>query len=152
MRNDAADELANEGSRLNQENTSWTYNSSKSAIRRYTRKRRIHEDKHAMIYEKENGSTKYPHHSGQRSTQVLGSRLRSGHHPDLRYWRHKLGLEDSDKCRLCDMDIETGHHVICECPALQHYRPVAEDPHNIIHNDEKIRLVWEKWKDRTMVE
>ena len=96
MGNDIADDLANEGSQMNQENTTWSYDTSKACIRRATNQARIHNNERDLVYGKEDGSTRFPQHRNtNRFEQVLSSRMRSGHQPDLLAWRHKMGLEDT---------------------------------------------------------
>ena len=59
-----------------------------------------------------------------------------------------MGLDVNSKCRLCKMDEETGIHVLCECPALRHHRPVLESPVTILFDDTKIQNIWHKWREK----
>lgn len=47
--------------------------------------------------------------------------LFTGHCP-VKYHFKKLGLEDSDKCRLCESEVESAEHIICKCDALARFR------------------------------
>ena len=52
--------------------------------------------------------------------QVSFSRLRSGHHPDLKYWLHNIGRALDTVCRKCGMAEETVEHAMWECPPIHH--------------------------------
>ena len=146
MGNDIADDLANEGSQMNQENTTWSYDTSKARIRRATNQARIHNNERDLVYGKEDGSTRFPQHRNtNRFEQVLSSRMRSGHQPDLLAWRHKMGLEDTATCRLCHMDPETNTHILITCPVL-HQQP--ETNQNSLYEPNNIRRIWERWKEK----
>ena len=61
-----------------------------------------------------------------RKDQVSISRLRSGHHPDLKYWLHEIGRALDTVCRKCGMGKETVEHIMGECPRIHH--PAAHLP------------------------
>ena len=121
MGNDIADDLANEGSQMNQENTTWSYETSKARIRRATNQARIHNNDKDLVYGKEDGSTRFSQHRNtNRFEQVLSSTMRSGHQPDLLAWRHKMGFEDTATCH---MDPETKTHDLLCTPSTARNQP-----------------------------
>jgi len=143
--NDTADRLAAEGATHNQHTTSWTYRSAVRAINRSIRCRRLHEDHQARSYGKETGETLFPNNnSSSRADQVLASRVRSNHHPDTLYWRHKLGLADSEMCRLCNLDVETAVHIATECPAINQGPP----DNSFLFNPAKLAQRWQRWNNK----
>jgi len=48
-------------------------------------------------------------------------------HGKLNYHLKKIGLTQDDTCRLCQEDIETSEHVLCECEALARTRLLSLD-------------------------
>jgi len=140
--NDTADDLANQGSNMPQANVEWTYATAKARINRSIRQTKIHEPEHSAVYGKPDGNTNFPPIQGNsRQEQVLASRVRSNHHPETLYWRHKLGLHDTNMCRLCHFEPETATHIVSSCPAV--VRP--GDPGDILFNAQEIAKRWQRW-------
>ena len=52
-----------------------------------------------------------------RRESVETARLRTGHSLLLRAYRHRIGLDDSDICPVCEEEPETLEHLLSECPA-----------------------------------
>ena len=48
-------------------------------------------------------------------------RIISGHN-SLSYFRHKVDPDVDPTCRLCEMNMETFHHLIDDCPRFLEYR------------------------------
>ena len=58
-----------------------------------------------------------------RTLRVHLSRLRSGHHPLLQSYRHRLGLTPTDSCPRCHLDEpEDVQHLFLRCPSLSDTR------------------------------
>ena len=108
----------------------------------------MHKETQASIYENDEGYTIFPRDKGlSRQEQVILCRVRSGHHPDVRYWRKKLGLSETDICRLCEMAVETTLHVLGECPAMRHLYPSDWRPRMLIERPEKTLEIWSRWQE-----
>ena len=45
-------------------------------------------------------------------------RLRYGHHPHHRRWKHMTGMSEIDSCRLCAEEEESSEHPCLRCPAF----------------------------------
>ena len=54
------------------------------------------------------------------------SRLKSDHHPDQKYWLHKIGRVLDTVCRKCGMGKETVEHTMGECPRF--HQPSYPNP------------------------
>ena len=54
------------------------------------------------------------------------SRLKNGHHQDLKYWLHKTGRALDTDCHRCGMAKETVEHAMGEC--VQIYHPATKLP------------------------
>jgi len=143
--NDKADELANSGAQMDQSNAHWNFTTAKARIKAHLRKRRIHTQDHDAVYNNDEGNTNIPNHKGlSRADQVLASRIRSNHHPDTMYWRHKMGLAEDSSCRLCKMEVESAHHIVQDCPAII----TTTDDRNVLLNSYEISRRWKKWKSK----
>ena len=53
-----------------------------------------------------------------RKDDVLLARLRSGHHPSLKQYLHRLDPSQDPICPNCQLEEQDLHHWLCECPAL----------------------------------
>lgn len=152
--NDWADELANEGSNMEQEKNNFTADTAKSVIKRTTkRKPHIHHEGLARVYGKEAeyfNLTKDDHLTRQEQTTI--SRIRCGHHPDFLNWRKKFNLlppgTESDSCRLCGMDEETTVHVMSDCPAMRNAYPSEWNIHRLCQDGKGSIEVYNKWKQK----
>jgi len=153
--NERADDLADRGGQLNQEETKITYDTAKAVIKRATKAgREIRHERLCKIYGKQGENIKAKgkeERSLNRAEQVNISRLRSGHHPELREWRKKIGLieeEEDSKCRLCQEEEETSIHVICHCPAVKTTRPLDWRIEDLCKRPIQTIKIWYKWKEK----
>lgn len=90
---------------------------------------------------------RYPDDEGlTRKEQTTLSRLRSGHHPALRYWRHKMNLEAETGCRVCGGAEETALHALTDCDAVKHMYPQGWKPHGLVTDTRKALEIWRKWR------
>ena len=55
-----------------------------------------------------------------RKEQTMMGRQRSGHHPELKYWLHKIGRVVDTICRKCGIGDETAEHVVYEFHSIHH--------------------------------
>ena len=74
------------------------------------------------------------------------SRLRSGHHPDLKYWLHKIGRVLDTVCWKCGMGEETVENLMGEYP--RNYNPAAQlqELYLLDTNPHKAMELVELWK------
>jgi len=143
--NEEADKLADAGSRMDQAGIPWSFKTAKATINRSLRSKSMHRSEHSAVYANHKGETRFPKlNSSSRRTQVLASRVRSNHHPETLYWRHKLGLADVNLCRLCEEEEETAVHIVTRCPAITKFT------HNndILFDEEEIDRRWTKWTNK----
>ena len=69
--------------------------------------------------------------------QVSISRLRSGHHPDLKYWLHMIGKSLDTVCRKYGAVEETVERSMGECPRIHHPTSQLPKPYLIATNPSK---------------
>ena len=81
-----------------------------------------------------------------RKDQVTLGRLRSGHHPEVKYWLAKINRAVDTICRKCGLGDETAEHVIYKC--LRIHRPPAEppSPDTMALNPKLTLMIWDKWE------
>ena len=84
--------VAKEGTTVEQEGDSHHYDSAKAAMRPSTKEPPITHERLRHIYGEggEKVNRKLESLQLSRKDQVSISILRSGHHPDLKYWLHKI--------------------------------------------------------------
>lgn len=140
--NDMADSKASEGGNMPQLDTSWTHDTAKAAIKRHLNEPAIQHPRLARMYSNIINGNNNEDKGINRQQQVTLSRLRSGHHQDLRYWQHKVGREESDLCRLCGGASETSEHVLTECPAMHTERRSLA----VFHQAEDALGIWHRWR------
>ncbi|CAI9720756.1 XP_042882932.1uncharacterized protein LOC122259980 [Octopus vulgaris] len=117
--NELVDEKAKEGSKQDQEGTDWHYAAPKAAIKRSIRSPPMQHERLRKVHgERGERLNRIDERQFTRQEQVTLSRLRSGHHPDLRIWQHKIGRIEDHICRNYKMGKEMGEHVLLECPAI----------------------------------
>ena len=146
--NEEADRVAARGCGEPQEAAEVPFKTAKAAIMRSVKEEPIQHERLRQVY-----GTNRELFGGRaegslpRRDQVTMSRLRSGHHPNLRYWTHKVGKDESDQCRLCNTGKETAEHVIMHCPATTptHH----EDTPNILNEHNICLQRWRDWLVRT---
>ena len=119
--NERADELAKEGTLLDQEKIPVVPSIVKAKIR--ARPWEIHHPPAKRMY----GDRRKPRFDIEknwpRSVRTLFSRLRSGHSMKLADYRFVIDKEEDDACQKCDMQKpETLEHVLCECTDLDEER------------------------------
>jgi len=117
--NEKADQLAKEGSRMQQPNTSMTYNEARTLIKAKQRTRWSDEtDGYSRL--------KDSIHQLERRGQVIIYRLRTGH-CRLNQHMRKLGLRTSANCE-CGLEEQSPKHILQTCPKMttsrQHFWPV----------------------------
>ena len=110
--NEKADRCAATGCSLEQKPIPLNFDTAKAQIRK-TYKDDIKHELCKKVYTRRTDDKHL-----NRKEQVNISRLRSGHHPELRYWRKKINEIEDDTCRLCGTDSETAEHVI-KCPGTR---------------------------------
>ena len=71
-----------------------------------------------------------------RHTRVQLSQLRSGHHPTLNHYRHKINLAQSPACTRCNNHPDTTEHFITQCTTLSRQR--------LSHNINSVRDLWDR--------
>ena len=125
--NERADKCANEGSKLPQESVSHSFNTAKAVIRRHLKDPPIEHPLANKVYVNGPHRRKPMDKELNREQQVTISRLRSGHHTQLNYWRKKTDLTSDDKCRLCGTAPETIQHIMEKCPGMNDSRPPSWD-------------------------
>ena len=123
--NERADKCANEGSKLPQESVSHSFNTAKAVIRRHLKDPPIEHPLANKVYTNGPDRRKPMDKGLNREQQVTISRLCSGHHTQLNYWRKKTDLTSDDKCRLCGTAPETIQHIMEECPGMNDSRNLA---------------------------
>ena len=141
--NELADAQAKKGAVADQTD----YTTAKALIRRSTRggpashklTQRIYGDRGSKVNRKKEGQL------GRRDQVTLG-RLRSGHHPKLKYWLAKINRAVDTICRKCGLGDETAEHAIYKCPRI--HRPPAEPPppDTMASNPKLTLMIWDKWK------
>ena len=144
--NEMADTKAKDGASLPQTDVDCHYDSTKAEIRRRTRGAAIQHERIRRIYgERGEKIHRKAEKELSRKEQVTLSRLRSGHHPELKYWQKKIDRASDDICRKCGMDSETAEHVIYDCPRI-HRNPYGIPPSDTLAKDPRLALIiWENW-------
>ena len=96
------------------------------------------------MYRGEGGRAKTPNDEDlSRQEQVHLSRLRSGHHPKLRYWRAKIEEETELECRICGIGPETSIHVMTDCPGMKDTYPEDWKPHDLVKRPKQAIKIFE---------
>ena len=134
--NELADVATKEGTTVEQEGVSHHHKSAKAAIRPVTKKPPITHERLRRIYGERGEKVNHKLKSQQlsRKDQVSISRLRSRHHPELKYWLHKIGRALDTVCRKCGMGEETVEHEMGECPRIHHHTAQLSEPYLIVTN------------------
>ena len=145
--NEEADDAANEGSNMYQ-NVTHTFEAAKASIRRHFRPPIVQHPLAREIYEPEGGINKNNDTMLTREQQACISRIRSGHHPELQYWQHKIGTIENDSCRLCGMAPETTQHIYVECPSMTDQRDEGWTLQILIKDPVKALNFWDTWQAR----
>jgi len=114
--NEKADELANLGSKMSQENVPVAHAIVKARIKRskwnvsHNRGKEMYLDRRAPRVDIER---KWP-----RKVRRLFARLRTDHAKELRFYMYLIEKEDDPSCVGCGFEKETIKHILCDCPAL----------------------------------
>ena len=113
-----ANMAAKEGTTVEQEEENHHHDSAKAAIRQVTKEPPINHERLRHIYGErgEKRNQKLENLQLSRKDQASISRMWSGHHPDLKLRRHRIGTALDIVCRKCGMGEETVEHVMGECP------------------------------------
>ena len=80
-----------------------------------------------------------------RKEQTTVSRLKSGHHPNLKYWLHKIGRAVDRVCRKCDLGEETTEQIVYDCPRIHRpsLQPTPSD--TLATGPQRVVRIWETW-------
>ena len=112
--NEKADELAREGSLLDQGNNTTSFQEEKKLITN-TMKEKWKEDH--PLHNKQD-----PYYSLTRQEQVVIFRLRTKHSRLRSHLFNKFKIGDSDLCPLCEVESQTTEHILQRCRHLQAMR------------------------------
>ena len=116
--NEIADRLADEGTKLDQAEIPITHAIAQARVRK--RKWEVKHDRAKETY----GERKKPkmeiEKSWPRAVRTLYARLRSGHCKELKHYQYMIEVADDPFCECGEVD--TIHHVLCECPILDSIR------------------------------
>ena len=140
--NEKADRCAARGCSLEQKSIPLNFDTAKAQIRK-TYKDEIKHELCKKVYTRRTDDKNL-----SRKEQVTISRLRCGHHPELRYWRKKINEIEDDTCRLCGTDSETAEHVLIKCPGIRDTIPQEWDLPNLVSDPKKALEIWEIWRGR----
>ena len=145
--NELANAQAKKGTDADKTDVDHKYTTAKAMIHRATRggpashelTQRICGNRRSKVNRKEEDQL------GRRDQVTLG-RLRSGHHPELKYWLAKINRAVDTICRKCGLGDETAEHTMYRCPRI--YRPPAEPPPSdtMALNPKLTLIIWDKWK------
>ena len=113
--NDKADELAKQGSEMNQEGVPVTHAIVKAKIKARTWP--INHQRAQQTYKNSRKPKVKIEKKWPRGVRSLYARLRTGHAKELKSYRHRIGLEEDGICSECELKEETIDHVLCRCPA-----------------------------------
>jgi ribonuclease HI len=137
--NEIADQLANEGTKLDQADIPITHDIAQARVRKrkwsvsHVRAKDTYRERRKPKYEEEK---EWP-----RAVRSLYARLRTGHAKELKQYRYVIEIEDDPFC-ICG-EPETIQHVLCDCPILElARRSVFEGPvelHDLVSKPEKCR-------------
>ena len=145
--NKLEDAQAKKGADTDQMDADHHYTTAKAMIRRATKgepvshelTQRIYGDRGLKVNRKKEGQL------GRRD-QVTLARLRSNHHPELKYWLAKINREVDTICRKCGLGDKTAEHAIYKCSRI--HRPPAEPPplYTMALIPKLTLTIWDKWK------
>ncbi|XP_077589443.1 uncharacterized protein LOC144207684 [Stigmatopora nigra] len=150
--NELADDAAKVETKENQNNVGILDTTAKAAIWRFTRREFVTKPLLRAIYgERGEQLNRVEERRLSRKDQVTVSRLRSGHHPDLRYWQNLINSEESTQCRGCEMGQETAEHVLLECPAVGPFtRGTLVTKGSMAKDHVSIIRVWNRWRTKVI--
>ncbi len=132
---------------MDQKKAAWTHASSIAAIRRKFRQPKIAHERIRSTYGEMGQHLDFHREAGMtRAEQVTLSRLRSGHHPDLKSWLSPQGQAEDTDCRKCGTGPETPQHILTECPRLRNYRDPSWTMADATRSPRKSLDLWNRWK------
>ena len=147
--NEEADRCAAEGSAMSQDNIPWTYHSAQAKIRRNIKNTSVEHPRCKRVYCDSNSVPKFPLDEDlTRREQVTLSRLRSGHHTEIRYWRINIDDEIESECRTCGLAEETMEHIMEDCPTMRNHYPEDWNLHKMTTNPRKALEIWQRFLTR----
>ena len=137
--NEEADRLADEGTKLNQQEVPITHAIAQARVRK--RKWTVEHDRAKEVF----GAKRKPkwevEKAWPRRVRSLYARLRSGHSKELREYRYKIDAEDDPYCDC--REEETIQHILCDCPLLEMTRrSIMQEPvtlHHLVTEPDKCR-------------
>ena len=147
---EAADKCADEGTKKDQTNFSLSLDTAKTVIKRHIRDPPITHPLVRSIFMDHLTQHQPRDDHLSRQQQVEISRLRSGHHPDLNHWRHKIGLTSDDTCRGCGRAPETTQHIFEQCPILLDCRSEGFSLTSLRSDPLASLRLFDIWKGRVM--
>ena len=147
--NEEADRCAAEGSAMSQDNIPWTYHSAQAKTRRSIKNTIVEHPRCKRVYCDSNSVPKFPSDEDlTRREHITLSRLRSGHHTEIRYWRIKIDDEIKSECRICGLAEETIEHIMEDCPAMRNHYPEDWNLHKMTTNSRKALEIWQHFLDK----
>ena len=130
--NDKADELAKQGTLIEQADNTTSFAEEKIILKRKMKQR--------WTQEHQDHNPNDPYYSLSRQEQVIIFRLRTNHHRLRSHLFNKFKIGDSDLCP-CGEDSETTEHVLQRCPKHQNARnsiwPVTREMTNKLHGNQE---------------
>ena len=119
--NEMADEQVRKGAAANQKDVRHNYESEKATIRHATRWGEVSHERICRVFGMKCEKLERRVESKLlRKEQTTMGRLRSGHHPEFKYWQHKVGGTEDTICGKCRFGEETAEHVVYDCPRIHH--------------------------------
>jgi ribonuclease HI/endonuclease/exonuclease/phosphatase (EEP) superfamily protein YafD len=129
--NDEADQEAERG-RISRANVIQPENTTESLQRRMTSGEGSHpvisHERISRVYTRQ---LRAEENCMNKQDRTNLSRFRTGHHPALRYYQHRIGMADSADCRLCGESTEDMEHLWLHCDALNRVRTISEAGHTL---------------------
>ena len=134
---------------MDQSTVTLHYETAKSVIRRATKSQLLNHPRLQKVYG-ERGETinRTLERDLNRKEQVTYGRLRSGHHPELKYLFFKINRAVDTSCRKSGIGEETADYIMTDCPRI-HGPPARPISPNVFTSDPGLALqVFERWKEK----
>ena len=131
--NEIADKLAEQGSKMEQ-TADHPHDTAKNTVNRH------------LMEEAPKGRSMNANVS--RKEQLEISRLRSGLHPELRYWKSKIGKCETELCRGCEERTKMFEHILLNWPILDDVRHNQPEWNNTWKTPITALSLWNTWIGR----